>query len=86
MPMNPQIPPGPRTIEILAYPGVQPLDVTGPLQVFASANDLEMMAGRSAPYVVRMLILARRLCVTSCMLLGIEDTPSVFEGRRDFSA
>ena len=55
MPMNPQIPPGPRTIEILAYPGVQLLDVTGPLQVFASANDLEMMAGRSAPYVVRMV-------------------------------
>jgi transcriptional regulator GlxA family with amidase domain len=55
MPMDPQIPPRPRTIEILAYPGVQLLDVTGPLQVFASANDLEMIAGRSPPYVVRVV-------------------------------
>jgi transcriptional regulator GlxA family with amidase domain len=29
-----------RSIEILAFPGVQLLDVSGPLQVFATANDL----------------------------------------------
>ena len=28
-----------RRIELLAYPDAQLLDVTGPLQVFASAND-----------------------------------------------
>jgi transcriptional regulator GlxA family with amidase domain len=29
----------PRTILMLAFPGVQMLDVTGPLQMFAAAND-----------------------------------------------
>ena len=32
-------PESPRPIEVLAFPRVQLLDVTGPLQVFASAND-----------------------------------------------
>lgn len=37
----PRFQPSPaRTIEILIYPGVQVLDVTGPLQVFASANEV----------------------------------------------
>ena len=34
-----------RRIEILAFPDVQLLDVAGPLQVFASANDLYRAAG-----------------------------------------
>jgi transcriptional regulator GlxA family with amidase domain len=38
MPIDPQIPP--KRIEFLAFPDVQLLDVTGPLQVFASANRL----------------------------------------------
>src|SRR4051812_18524059 len=38
MPNNPQIPP--RRILFLAFPDVQLLDITGPLQVFASANRL----------------------------------------------
>ena len=33
-----------RVIDVLAFPAVQLLDVTGPVQVFASANDL--VAGR----------------------------------------
>src|SRR5262245_61257478 len=36
---NPRISPNTRRIEILAFPGANLLDVTGPLQVFASAND-----------------------------------------------
>ncbi|MGU3360713.1 GlxA family transcriptional regulator [Methylobacterium sp. M6A4_1b] len=44
---------GPRRIEILAFPGVQLLDVSGPLQVFATANDL---AGAGpAPYALRVV-------------------------------
>ena len=40
MPLNPRFPPKPlRRIELLAFPQVQMLDVTGPLQVFATAND-----------------------------------------------
>ena len=39
-----------RRIEILAYADVQLLDVSGPLQVFASANDQLTRAGGKATY------------------------------------
>ncbi len=42
MPNDPQI--SPRRIVFLAFPDVQLLDVTGPLQVFASANRLTEQA------------------------------------------
>lgn len=45
----------PRLVEVLAYPMVQLLDVTGPLQVFATANDHVMQAGGTAPYVLRVV-------------------------------
>jgi transcriptional regulator GlxA family with amidase domain len=46
MPKSPRFSPNPiRVIDVLAYPGVQLLDVTGPVQVFASANDLSAGAG-----------------------------------------
>jgi transcriptional regulator GlxA family with amidase domain len=38
----------PRQVVILAYPGVQSLDVTGPLEVFAGAHQLIAATGRSA--------------------------------------
>src|SRR4029078_3577448 len=34
---------------IVCYPGLQPLDVTGPHEVFAGANEYLDAAGRSAP-------------------------------------
>ena len=37
-----------RVIDVLAFPAVQLLDVTGPVQVFASANDLVAGSGRGA--------------------------------------
>ncbi len=37
-------------IEVLTFDRSQLLDVTGPLQVFASANDQERLKGRPAPY------------------------------------
>jgi transcriptional regulator GlxA family with amidase domain len=43
-----------RVIEVLAFPSVQLLDVTGPLQVFASANDLVVEGGGTAPYALRV--------------------------------
>ena len=49
MPKTPRFTPT-RRIEVLAFPDVQLLDVAGPLQVFATANDIERMAGRSALY------------------------------------
>ncbi len=57
MPKGPLSPPNsprpnsPRIIELLAYPAVQVLDITGPLQVFATANDLALAEGRKdQPY------------------------------------
>ncbi|ERF82441.1 MAG: S-(hydroxymethyl)glutathione dehydrogenase/alcohol dehydrogenase [Bradyrhizobium sp. DFCI-1] len=55
-PKPPHSPPSNRrVIEVLAYPAVQLLDVTGPLQVFASANALTARAGNAEPYDVRVV-------------------------------
>ncbi len=55
MPMNPHIQPNAcRRIELLAFPAVQLLDVTGPLQVFAFANELTG-AGEPLPYVMQVV-------------------------------
>lgn len=40
----------PKAIHVLAFSNVQLLDVTGPLQVFASANDIAVQRGASRPY------------------------------------
>jgi transcriptional regulator GlxA family with amidase domain len=48
-------PEGTRVVEVLAYPAVQLLDVTGPLQVFASANDLVAKSGEAIPYEIRLV-------------------------------
>jgi transcriptional regulator GlxA family with amidase domain len=44
-----------RVIDLLTYPAVQLLDVAGPIQVFACANDLVADAGGARPYVLRMV-------------------------------
>ena len=44
-----------RVVELLAFPLVQLLDVTGPIQVFASANDVVLEAGRRPPYDLRVV-------------------------------
>jgi len=61
MPKPPRFPPNPardhaaRVVEVLAFPSVQLLDVTGPLQVFASANEHVARAGGAPPYVLRVV-------------------------------
>jgi transcriptional regulator GlxA family with amidase domain len=48
--------PLPRRVAIVAYPGVQSLDVTGPLEVFAGATRLIEASGRrEARYEIRVL-------------------------------
>jgi transcriptional regulator GlxA family with amidase domain len=42
-------------IEMLAFPQVQLLDVTGPLQVFASANEHVVRSERSPPYLLQVV-------------------------------
>ncbi len=44
--------PAAHRIVILAFPGVQPLDVVGPHEVFACANQVCAAAGRPQPYDV----------------------------------
>ncbi|WP_159014832.1 GlxA family transcriptional regulator [Acidisoma sp. S159] len=54
MPIYPRIQPKlPRLIELLAFPEVQILDVTGPLQVFATANDIA--GGKILPYAIHVV-------------------------------
>jgi hypothetical protein len=55
MPKSPRFSPNPlRVIDVLTYPAVQLLDVTGPIQVSASANDLIAGAEGTRPYVLRV--------------------------------
>jgi transcriptional regulator GlxA family with amidase domain len=44
-----------RIVDMLIFPGVQLLDVTGPFQVFASANDIVEAAGGARPYQLRLM-------------------------------
>jgi len=56
MPKSPRSSPKPiRVIEVLTFPAVQLLDVTGPVQVFASANDFVANAGGVPPYRLKLV-------------------------------
>jgi len=79
MPKSPRSPPSSRIsaariIEVLAYPSVQLLDVTGPLQVFASTNDLVSEAGETPPYLLRVVAKGGQ-GVTASAGLGIATRP-----------
>lgn len=66
MSKSPPFPPNPaRVIEVLAYPSVQLLDVTGPLQVFASANDMADASGARPPYIIRIVAQGGQSVTTS---------------------
>lgn len=56
MPKTPRFSPKQtRRIEILAFPDSQLLDVAGPLQVFASANECARTRGGDAPYLAEVV-------------------------------
>ena len=57
MPNEPRFSPNPlRKIEILTFPSVQLLDVTGPLQVFATANEIAAGGSKGAvPYLLNVV-------------------------------
>jgi len=50
---------------MLTFPAVQLLDVTGPVQVFASANDLVANAGGAPPYRLRLVTQGDQSVVSS---------------------
>ena len=79
MPKNPRFTPSrfqarPRTVEILAYPAVQLLDVAGPLQVFATANDLAAARGDPPLYAARV-VSAAAPAITASAGLGLVAAP-----------
>lgn len=68
----------PKIIHVLAFPGAQVLDVTGPLQVFASANDLARQQGLSLPYAVNVIAAqATPVMTSSGLALVAEPLPAV---------
>ncbi|HVB69169.1 MAG TPA: DJ-1/PfpI family protein, partial [Acetobacteraceae bacterium] len=70
-PIAPRNPTPPRGIEVLAFPSVQLLDVAGPLQVFATTNDL---AGEAPPYALRVVAAGGGLMSASAGL-GLATAP-----------
>jgi transcriptional regulator GlxA family with amidase domain len=66
MPKSPRFSPSSiRAIEVLTFPAVQLLDVTGPVQVFASANDLVANAGGAPPYRLKLVTQGDQSVVSS---------------------
>ncbi|KAA6178816.1 helix-turn-helix domain-containing protein [Pseudomonas marginalis] len=57
-----------KIIHVLAFPNVQVLDVTGPLQVFATANDLARQQGLPLPYAVNVIAALAEPVMTSAGL------------------
>lgn len=68
----------PKIIHVLAFENVQVLDVTGPLQVFASANDLARQRGLQLPYAVNVIATQAGPVMTSAGLaLLAEPLPAI---------
>ena len=63
----------PKIIHILAFANVQVLDVTGPLQVFASANDLARQQGLPLPYAVNVIAAQAEPVMTSAGLALVAE-------------
>ncbi|KAF1011710.1 MAG: HTH-type transcriptional regulator CdhR [Pseudomonas fluorescens] len=62
-----------RIIHVLAFPHVQVLDVTGPLQVFSSANDLARARGLPLPYAVNVVAAQTAPVMTSAGLAVVAE-------------
>ena len=85
----------PKVIHVLAFPKVQLLDVTGPLQVFASANDIVRHQGLPAPYAPTVIASGGVAGIADIRILslhadeGIEGVitgRALYDGRLDLKA
>jgi transcriptional regulator GlxA family with amidase domain len=65
----------PMRIEILAYERIQLLDVAGPLQVFASANDFLETTGQPPAYEPVVVARSRRVRSSSGLVIEAEPLP-----------
>ncbi|MGR3890423.1 GlxA family transcriptional regulator [Pseudomonas sp. 1152_12] len=63
----------PRIIHVLAFQNVQVLDVTGPLQVFATTNDLARQRGVPLPYAVSVIAAQTAPVMTSAGLALVAE-------------
>ncbi|MBR0565076.1 GlxA family transcriptional regulator [Azoarcus sp. L1K30] len=63
-----------RRIEILAFPDAQVLDVTGPMQVFSTANDLA--PARQRPYALAIVAETEEIATTSGLVLKASRLPA----------
>ncbi|EJK85448.1 AraC family transcriptional regulator, partial [Rhizobium sp. AP16] len=64
-----------RRIEILAFENAQLLDVTGPLQVFTSANEAALAAGLPRPYDAITVATSPQTGTTSGLSLATAPLP-----------
>ena len=80
-PKTPLIPPAaPRLVEVLAFPEVQLLDVAGPLQVFAVANDRAARPNAPSPYRIRVIAPeGAQIRATSGLAFATEPLPDPAE-------
>jgi transcriptional regulator GlxA family with amidase domain len=61
-----------RRIEILSYPNVQILDIAGPLQVFASANDQRHAIGAAPAYDLIVVGKAANVATSSGLSINVQ--------------
>jgi putative intracellular protease/amidase len=77
-PKSPPIPPNSsaRKVDLLAFPDVQLLDVAGPLQVFASANERAAEQGLARPYVVTVVAPEGQITATAGLRFDAAALPT----------
>jgi transcriptional regulator GlxA family with amidase domain len=76
-PKTPLIAPDkPRRVEIVAFPSVQLLDVAGPSQVFAAANERLAEQGLPAGYTVYVVAPASQVLTTAGLTFATEPLPT----------
>jgi transcriptional regulator GlxA family with amidase domain len=75
MPNSPSFTPAQRIIEILAFPDAQLLDIAGPLQVFASANNWALGQKKPLPYQIRVVARRSPVSTNSGLRLLAEPLP-----------
>jgi transcriptional regulator GlxA family with amidase domain len=64
-----------RHVEILSFANIQLLDVAGPLQVFATANDIAHMSGRGVPYKPVVVGKSDQIATSSGLALTVNPMP-----------
>jgi transcriptional regulator GlxA family with amidase domain len=76
-PNTPPIPPRPpRQVEVLAFAAVQLLDVAGPLQVFASANERAAERGEPPLYEVQVVAPDAEVGATAGLVFSAHPLPA----------